>query len=246
MADGIGSKLLAVSSALSTILLAWIGFAVKRQETTSQLALAELTEDRQRLSAERDVNLKVYEAVVGALQDSAPRRQEIARSLVYALVRDSGFQQGLIQALRQEAVPAVQRVIERDIAFDDALRQSRAAALTLPRRQGVSRIDLFWCEAGGDAARQSMESTRDRLVQAGYSQEGIRVRNLPASVNARPGYQVSGYQVRFEDDERGVGEQLAGVLGKATAASVVLKQIPAQTPGYVSAFACPEDRPPRR
>jgi hypothetical protein len=239
VAEGIGTKLLAVSSALSTILLAWIGFAVKRQETTSQMALAELAEGRQRLSAERDVHLKVYEAVVGALQDSAPRRQEIARSLVYALVRDSAFQEGLIQALRQEAVPAVQRVIERDIAFDDSLRQSRVAALTLPKRGGISRLDLFWCEAGGAAARKPLETARDRLVQAGYSQGTVRVRSLPASVNARPGYQVSGYQVRFEADEREAGRQIADVLGKVTEASVALKQIPAQTPGYVSAFACP-------
>jgi hypothetical protein len=239
-----------VLSTISTALLAWIGCmatgqrdALEASVKTSQLALSQQAEERQRLAGQRDVNLKVYEAVVGAIQDGSQRRQEIARSLVYAMVPDTSLQQGFLEALRQEGVASVRQVVARDLAFDDSTRQTRAAASAGRDRNAVYRIDLFWCEKSGQAAQNLMQQVARRLAQAGLAAGGIRVRNLPATVNERPGYYVSGYQVRFEADERGDGEKIRDAIRSAVPGAsdqtVALLQIPAQTPGYISAFACP-------
>lgn len=249
MGNETGGKFLAAVSTISTLLLAWIGFVVtrsgeaaERAADAAKLALAQVAEERQRVSGQRDVNLKVYDAVASALQDSSRRRQEIARSLVYAMVTDSLLLQGLLQALRQEGVASVRQVITRDLAFDDTLRQSRVAARTLPEVRGVSRIDLFWCEASGATARQVVERARAQLVQKGFRPEGVRVRSLPASVNARPGYYVSGLEVRYETEEQSAAEQIRDAIAHAAgqpAHEVALRLIGVQTRGYVSGFACP-------
>src|SRR5262245_26304048 len=99
MSDSGTGKVLAGISGISTILLGWIGWvATKQRDATegatkaSQLALAQLAEERQRITGQREINLKVYEAVVGAIQEGSERRQGIARSLVYSMVSDSALQ----------------------------------------------------------------------------------------------------------------------------------------------------------
>jgi hypothetical protein len=76
----------------------------------------------------------------------------------------------------------------------------------------------------------------------GFPSNAVRVRLLPASINSRPGYNVAGYQVRFEREEQPsadvVQQELAAKLGTSTS-SVAQVIIAAQTPGYLSAFACP-------
>lgn len=43
-----------------------------------------------------------------------------------------------------------------------------------------------------------MQTVRGQMIQHGFPDAGVRVRALPASVNSRPGYNVAGYEVRFE------------------------------------------------
>jgi hypothetical protein len=243
-------KVIAGLSTVSTILLAWIGWittgqrdAIERSVKNSQLALDQQAEERQRVAGQRDVNLKVYDAVVNAIQDSSQRRQEIARSLVYAMVPDTTLQQGFLEALRQEGVPAVRRVIASDLAFDDSTSQARTAAQAAPASAGVQRVDLFWCEKSGRPAQTLMEEVARNLTRAGFASGSARVRSLPTTVNERPGYYVWGYQVRFEAVERADAEKIRDVMRKAIPGTgektVTLVPKSAQTRGYISAFACP-------
>jgi hypothetical protein len=244
------SKVLAALTTVSTGLLAWIGYlataqrdALEASVKTSQVALGQQAEERQRLSGQRDVNLKVYDAVVSAIQDSSQRRQEIARSLVYAMIPDTSLQQGFLEALRQEGVPAVRRVVARDLAFDDSTQQARVAASAAGTRTGTARIDLFWCEKSGTPAQRVMQEVARNLRGAGLAPTQARVRSLPATVNDRPGYYVWGYQVRFEAKEQGDAEKLRNAMLSAMPAagktSVTLVPVSSPTPGYLSAFACP-------
>jgi hypothetical protein len=205
------SKVLAGLTTISTGLLAWISYmataqrdALEASVKTSQVALGQQAEERQRLSGQRDVNLKVYDAVVNAIQDSSQRRQEIARSLVYAMIPDTSLQQGFLEALRQEGVPAVRRIVARDLAFDDSTQQARVAARAVGTRTGTARIDLFWCEKSGAPAQRVMQEVARNLRGAGLAPTQARVRSLPATVNDRPGYHVWGYQVRFEANEQAI------------------------------------------
>ncbi len=249
MGDQSGKFLGAVST-ISAILLAWIGYTATKQRDAQdiqaknlQVALDRTAEERQRVAGERDVNLKVYELVVGALQEGSQRRQEIARSLVYAMVTDSSLQRGFLEALREEGVPSVQRTVARDLSFDDSTRQARAAASVLPAGRGVNRVDLFWCESSGHAAQEFVQAVKGQLARAGFADNGVRVRVLPTTVNARPGYHVTGYQVRFESAEQGDAEKIRGAMGSALPGAgpetVALRLTTSPTPGYISAFACP-------
>ncbi|MGH7511941.1 MAG: hypothetical protein ACREOQ_03350 [Gemmatimonadales bacterium] len=250
MADDQGGKFLGIVSSISALLLAWIGYTATRQKDAqdqaarnSQAALDRITEERQRTTGERDVNLKVYELVVSALQDSSRRRQEIARSLVFAMVTDSSLQRGFLEALQAQGVPSIQQVVANDISFDDATRQARAAASLLPASGGgSSRVDLFWCESSGRTAKDFMQAVQAALRSAGFAESGVRVRALPATVNTRPGYHVAGYQVRYEPGEQNEAAKVREAMGAAIRGggpeSVTMRLTTTPTPGYISAFAC--------
>jgi hypothetical protein len=249
MSDQTG-RALATLSTISTGLLAWIGYmatdqrdALEASVKTSQLAINQQSEERQRLNGQRDLNLKVYDAVVSAIQDSSQRRQEIARSLVYAMIADTALQQGFLEALRQEGVPAVRRVVAKDLAFDNSTQQARVAANVASTRTGTARIDLFWCEKSGAPAQRLMQEVARNLTSTGLAPAQARVRSLPASVNERPGYYAWGYQIRFEAGEQDDAEKLRKAMLQAIPAAsqttVTLVPVSSPTPGYISAFACP-------
>jgi hypothetical protein len=244
------SKVLATLTTISTGLLAWISYmttaqrdALEASVKTSQVTLGQQAEERQRLGGQRDVNLKVYDVVVSAIQDSSQRRQEIARSLVYAMIADTALRQGFLEALRQEGVPAVRRVVARDLAFDVSTQQARAAAQATRPGTGTARVDLFWCEKSGAPAQRLMQEVARNLASAGLGRVQTRVRALPSTVNERPGYYAWGYQVRFEAAERNDAEKVRAAMLKASPgtseSSVTLVPVSSPTPGYLSAFACP-------
>jgi hypothetical protein len=67
------------------------------------------------------------------------------------------------------------------------------------------------------------------------------VRQLPRSINARPGYGVFGYQLRLERGEERAGELVRQEVARAAGGNpeVALVPVGTKTPGYLSAFACP-------
>jgi hypothetical protein len=247
MASIAPTTLTAVLSAVSAVLLGWIGLALDRQKDQAdanarltRATLDQLAEERQRLAGQRDVELKVHDAVVSALQDGSERRQIIARSLVNAMVIDTVLRRALLEALRQQGVPVVRAAVTQDLAFDQQTVATRATAAAADGST-VSQIDLFWCESSSGRAKEIMDSTRARLARRGLPSTQIRVRRLPASINSRPGYNVFGYQVRLESGEQRVAElvrqELAGAVGNAPDVSLI--PVGSKTPGYLSAFACP-------
>lgn len=210
MSDISSNRTMAVLSGISAIILGWIGVGIQGQKSASERSsdfsrqtLAQLAEDRQRMAGQRDIDLKVYDAVVGALQEGSSRRQLVARSLVNAMVIDTLLRGGLLQALLQQATATVRESVGVDINWDQATRARTIAAVPRPTGSNrVSRVDLFWCESSGPVAQRIMNAVRDDLPSKGFDKNGVRVRPLPASINSRPGYNVAGYQVRFEREEQ--------------------------------------------
>jgi hypothetical protein len=100
-------------------------------------------------------------------------------------------------------------------------------------------VDVFWCSDRGQAAKEGAEQVRSSLEKAG-AKGRLRVRELPASINASPGYQISGLVIRRE-----VGEDVVAAGLKAAAdpmfqpsgefATTLSRQ---STPGYLSMFVC--------
>jgi hypothetical protein len=246
MTNSIGTTPITILSGISAALLGWIGLVSTQQKNRSedtarlaQVTLSRMGEDRQRQAGQRDVELKVYDAVVSALQDGSERRQSLSRSLVNAMVVDTVLQRGLLEALRLQGAPSVQAAAASDLAFDQVVQTTKATAARAPGA-GVARIDLFWCETSGPSAKQTMETVRQNLGKD-FPPAGIRVRQLPRSINTRPGYNVSGYQVRLETGEQNAADLVRKEIGSATGNSTEIALVPVgtRTPGYLSAFACP-------
>jgi hypothetical protein len=198
MSDQTG-RAIATLSTISTGLLAWIGYmatdqrdALEASVKTSQLAINQQSEERQRLNGQRDLNLKVYDAVVSAIQDSSQRRQEIARSLVYAMIADTALQQGFLQALRQEGVPAVRQRLMQEVARNltsTGLAPAQARVRSLPASVNERPGYYAWgyqirFEAG---EQDDAEKLRKAMLQAIPAASQTTVTLVPVS-SPTPGY----------------------------------------------------------
>jgi len=163
MANTGATTFLAVFSAVSAGLLGWIGLAMNPQKditaenATDSGSTNGLAENRQRLAGLRDVELKVYDAVVGVLQKGWERRQIITRSIVKAMMVDgaaAGPPRGAAAAGSAggagSGCPGLG--IRPEPRYQIHRRQHAGDA--------VSRIDLFWCESSAGPTRQIADATR--------------------------------------------------------------------------------------
>lgn len=100
----------------------------------------------------------------------------------------------------------------------------------------IMNIDIFYCE--------KKQATSQPLAQAILAKKNTndvgrwRVRFLPESVNQRPGYQISGSEIRFTPpDETTAAKALLNQLS-AIGVRASLRETSYPTPGYISAFIC--------
>jgi len=102
------------------------------------------------------------------------------------------------------------------------------------------RVDIFYCEAASPsktAARKARADEAFKKLNNSNSGVEVRVRLLPSLIQARPGYQSSSDEIRFnnEGNEREAASDLAKIIGiKADA----IRPIDYRTSGYISAFYC--------
>lgn len=98
------------------------------------------------------------------------------------------------------------------------------------------RIDVFYLE--------DLESEAEPLAQrvAGVLSERykhVRLRLLPTAVNARKGYRVDHNQLRYEDAELKVAQEVLRLVngtGVFTNEDMVLREVSNKTPNYISVF----------
>lgn len=236
----------------------------KRQEL--ELQLRKDTRDAARQGNE--LTKTIFDEFVKAITDQAtPVAQRIDRLegvlvLTYA-IPDSRQQEGMGRA--------VQRAMERIRPADnsaDALRlaaakfdaeelvvrasnQQREAPAQAPARPAAGTraawsnydFDVFYCDGvpGADQLRQQAEAVIALRALDPKASGRWRVRPLPPAVNTRPGYQVSGYQVRYSSaDEKPLADALqAELTSQLKLADVKVQPTAFQTPWYLSVFICP-------
>jgi hypothetical protein len=212
-----------------------------------------LLKDAQDKRAEREsvqkVQLEVYERVVTSLEKKQPELQRVASVLV-TNVLDEPLRGGLLQALEVAGAPEVRSEVRRTLVGESRFREDEAvlahADPAPPAPQGRSfswediDYDVFWCERSGDPAHRIAEAIVAKMRDEG-AKGRLRVRLLPDSINARPGYQHAGYVVRLNAGEEKQAAELKrvgdAVLGKAGEFRASYSAQP--TPWYLSAFVCP-------
>src|SRR6267143_159351 len=125
------------------------------------------------------------------------------------------------------------------------LPTANAESLSQPKfdLRGVS-IDVFYCtrandSAGNSARRETAKILFDRLLSLS-SRGRLRLRELPESVNSRPGYGLSDNEVRLDPPEKQIADHLAAWANQGVQSlSFKLRQVNATpTPNYLSVFVC--------
>lgn len=218
------------------------------EQTNSQIALAtqQLDERRHQYATLKEVYTEVLEAMRDT-SSSGPQRRELTLVLVEVMTVEPARERmrALLMAGGDQAIVAQVNALT---AFDASQREAAEGALMRVRApdlpSGSGRLadidlDVFWCQSSGAAARAQAE-----LVAGALDRETggrVRVRELPALVNARPGYRKHGYSATFNLDHpeteyasavRSIAEAAAGVPFEQRGSSQL-------TPWYVSLFLCP-------
>jgi TIR domain-containing protein len=105
-----------------------------------------------------------------------------------------------------------------------------------------TNFDVFSCEAGNKASNDAIAAKiKDRLEQNRTSGR-VRIRAWSASANQQAGYNVKGYQIRYEsaNGERDLATLIKPVVDKLVGPDAfVLYQVQNKTPSYLSLFVCP-------
>ena len=104
-------------------------------------------------------------------------------------------------------------------------------------------FDIFWCSSSGPKAEVQAKLIGEQLVAEG-SKGRVRIRELPDSINAKSGYQVDGYAIRRNSNEKEaatalklLAEQALEKNGNKSTFNLSLTR--QSTPWYISAFICP-------
>lgn len=187
--------------------------------------------------ADREYDMETYKVVIASLSRRDSMEQYAALRLI-DLVTDSVLRETLRDALTRSDLGGVADSARQSRDNERRFQQQqRETELVVPTERW--RYDVFYCETSGDDARQIADSLA--VVLQSRSAEA-RVRLLPASINVRSGYRVSGFEVRYESNEE---ERAVETMNTLNAAFAVregrfrMVQVRSRTPQYLSVFVCP-------
>ena len=203
------------------------------------------TERRLVVEQQAQMHLQVYDAVMKSLDSSDARKQKVATSLVVAMLTpDDSMRLGLLDVLKNEAAAEVKK--QASDALDETTKfvaeQQAAAPPTTPSLdQWTSyNLDIFWCAANGDAARNGANRIKDALQQNG-AKGRLRVREFSDSINSSPGYRINGLAIRRETSEEAVAQAVKKIADQAYGSQGDGFQLTLSTqgtPGYMGLFVC--------
>jgi HEAT repeat protein len=228
---------------------------------------AEANHQLLRSSSER--NQEVRAAAVGLVDPSTVSRSDLPSVLALAkdpnpAVRravaktlggiDPADSREALETLSHDEAPPV-----REVAIDAlrslelrAERPPMAAGEVVfeadlaPAERGV-RVDVFWCEGEGEEARRERaRAYAEDIARIGRDGDTnvvglVRLKPLAAAVNYRPGYQVTGNQIRFDGGdaaERALATQIASRWPK----ELDLHPAKTRSPGHLNIFVCASGR----
>lgn len=188
--------------------------------------------------------LMVYEAVVKSLEGEDLKKQSVAKALVTSILEDP-LRTELLSVLTTSSSPEIRLQAQETLSRESTFKAEQGAVQAAPSQKAPATwadwdFDIFWCESSGEIAKGQAESIKAQLVAEG-AKGRLRVRLLPDSINARPGYQHTGYAIRYNRSEENQANQLKTLSDKIVGPDgAFLTTLSGQsTPWYLSAFVCP-------
>jgi len=228
-----------------TAVMAYLVYSLDTSVKTfdGQLRAREAT--RLEVSDDRETRFKIYDAVTKSLESPDVRRQQVAQALVLSmLAADDALRAGLLEVFRtQGASDAVKAnatsALEESRQFATQEETARVGDTVDGSDWRSYNVDVFWCTAFGEPAKTGAARVLSSLQNAG-AQGRLRVRELPLSINASPGYQISGLVIRRELLEDAVASGLKQVADRAyrPRGEFAITASRQSTPGYLSVFVC--------
>lgn len=215
----------------------------ERSLKQAEFKLKASEENRDNRESVEKKQLMVYEAVVKSLESGDSKRQRVSKALVTSMLEDP-LRTELLTVLAESTSPEIKKEAQSTLALESAFKVEEAT-VQAPQPQIPSKwedwdFDIFWCERSGENARVQAEKIKKQLEGEG-AKGRLRVRLLPDSLNARPGYQHNGYVIRYnlgEEEQSNRFKMLADkVIGSSAAFIPSLSH--QSTKWYLSAFVCP-------
>lgn len=205
-------------------------------------------EEREERESNQEFNIKIYDIVTESLEEGNAKKQEAAQAFVVVMVEEP-LRSSLLNVLKQGAAPSVKTNIGQILEQEQKFKRSTYVS---PKKSYVQAptynwgewdIDIFWCTESGDRAKQQAELIGERLL-AEDAKGRIRIRELPESINAKAGYQIEGYEIRYNKEERKAASALRTLSREALARGETKPDIKMglsrqDTPWYISTFVCP-------
>jgi hypothetical protein len=202
-------------------------------------------DQRQSAQQQADLRFRIYEAATKSLESNDARNQQVATSLVIAMLEPSDpLRSGLLEVLKSHAEPDVKKEAETALQESSQFIAQQTLAPVAPATVSnddwrAYNLDVFWCAAVGSSAKDKADRIGQALRSAG-SKGRLRVRELGPTINASPGYRISGLMIRREENEESVAEAVKKISDSAAGDSVgfLLTNSSQGTPGYMSLFVC--------
>lgn len=226
---------------VTALMVAWLNFSVRNVEAE----LNKAKDQREERESLQSFDLKIYDKVVASLETADPKKQRVAKALVVVMASPD-LRENLLSVLEEAGTDTVRAEVAKIIAQENAFKAGEQALPAAPAERNdetdwtAYNYDIFWCEKSGEGARAFAQRVKAALKKRG-AKGRIRIRELPASVNARRGYQISGYVIRANENEIEIADNLKArgfdILGREFA--ITFSGQP--TPLYLSAFICPSD-----
>ena len=236
-------------------MVAWLNYSVSRvdqglkeQIAAVDIAIKEARDEREQINAEREFNFRIYDLVLKSLEEGNQQKQEVAKQFVLVMV-DGELRKRLLGVLEEGGTEEIQRETAKVLAQERVYESGQVDVLRAVRTATPSfnwedwDYDIFWCSDSGDTAQRQATLIQDQLLEEGASGR-VRVRALPASINAKTGYKISGYVIRRGEDEipqaqalQTLSEQILDSNGFP--ALFEQQQTLQKTKWYISVFICP-------
>jgi hypothetical protein len=260
--DFIKNAVIPLISVVTAFMVAWLNYSVNERDHKIQEELTKINaqvtlnkEEREERESNQDFNLKIYEIVTKSLEEKNAQKQEAAKAFVVVMVEEP-LRSSLLNVLKQGGAPEVQKNISEILQAEQKFKQEVTLQTNVVAAVETNKVkptynwgqwdfDIFWCTSSGPAANLQAEKIGAQLAAEG-SEGRIRIRELPESINAKAGYQISGYGIRRNNNKN---ETEAANALKKLAEEVLQKDgikpsfnisVSYQdTPWYVSVFVCP-------
>jgi len=260
MGDFFKNVMVPAITVVTALLAAWVNYSVstvksdldlqKAKLDEQQASLNKLTTERNLRKFDEDLTFRVYDAVITSLKANDTKQQQAASALVIVMAEEP-LRTQLLQVFdkAQTTAPEVRLEVAKVLATEQRFQQEEATAKSAAASKppppaagagwGEWDVDVFWCQKSGDSAHKNADAIVAALQKDG-AKGRLRARILPDSINAQPGYRVSGYAVRRDAGEEERAAALKAVAERALpGATFDILPSGRATRWYLSTFICP-------